>query len=149
MNIFLKTDQSDSKSTLIYVKWFQSDPKVCKMAPKWRQMAPKPPRLAQSFVRLASSPPSWHFKICRENECVLYLDPFGSNTKRYDMHYMCHSTSICRFWGPFFTFRPLSSIIFMKFVFKAMSSWLHRCIKSLKSIGKMNVFRNWTKVTTR
>ena len=41
----LKTDQSDSKSTLIYLKWFHSDPKVCKMTPKWRQMAPNPPRL--------------------------------------------------------------------------------------------------------
>ena len=45
------------------------------------------------------------------------MGPFGSDTKRYDMHYMCHSTSICRFWGPFFTFQPLSSIIFMKIVF--------------------------------
>ena len=59
----LKTDQSDSKSTLIYLKWFQSDPKVCKMAPKWRQMTPKPPRIAQPFVLLASSPPSWHLKM--------------------------------------------------------------------------------------
>ena len=42
------------------------------------------------------------------------MGPFGSDTRRYDMHYKCHSTSICRFWGPFFTFRPLSSIIFMK-----------------------------------
>ena len=33
---------------------------------------------------------------------------------RYDMHYKCHSTSICRFWGPCFTFPPLSSIIFTK-----------------------------------
>ena len=42
------------------------------------------------------------------------MGPFGSDTRRYDMHYKCHSTSICRFGGPFFTFRPLSSIIFMK-----------------------------------
>ena len=77
------------------------------------------------------------------------MDPFGSDTRRYNMHCKCHSTSIRHSWGPFFTFRLWSSIIFMKIVFKAMPSWPHRCIKSLKSIGKMNVFRNWTKVTTR
>ena len=36
-------------------------------------------------------------KICTENEQILFVDPFGSDTKRYDMHYMCHSTSICNF----------------------------------------------------
>jgi hypothetical protein len=58
----LKTDQSDSKSTLIYLKWFQSDPKVCKMAPKWRQMTPKPPRLAQVLAALKCSGASWAAK---------------------------------------------------------------------------------------
>ena len=86
--------QSDSKATLIYLKWFQSDPKVYQMAPKWCQMTPKPPRIAQSFVRLVSSRPSWHLKICRENEYILFMDPFGSDTKRYDMHYMCHSIAL-------------------------------------------------------
>ena len=68
------------------------------------------------------------------------MGPFGSDTRRYDMHCKCHSTSICHSWGTCFTFRPLSSIIFMKIASKAMSSWPHRCIKSLKSIGTMDVF---------
>ena len=28
---------------------------------------------------------------------LLLMDPFGSDTRQYDMHYKCHSTSICRF----------------------------------------------------
>ena len=28
---------------------------------------------------------------------ILFIDPFGSDTKRYDIHYMCHSTSRCHF----------------------------------------------------
>ena len=42
------------------------------------------------------------------------MGPFGSDTRRYDMHCMCHSTSICHSWGPLLNFRPLSFIIFMK-----------------------------------
>ena len=68
-----KTDQSDSKSTLIYLKWFETDPKACKIVPTWRQMTPKPPRLARPFVRLASSGPSWTLKICRENDNIFCL----------------------------------------------------------------------------
>ena len=51
------------------------------------------------------------------------MGPFVSDTRRYDMHYKCHSTSICRFWGPFFPFRPLTSIIFMKIDPKVTPSW--------------------------
>ena len=47
---------------------------------------------------------SWASKICRENEYILFMDPFGSDTKRYDVHYMCHSTSICHFRHPFLHF---------------------------------------------
>ena len=79
-------------------------------------------RLARSFVRLASSGPSWTLKICRENEYILFMGPSGSDTRRYNMHCKCHSTSICHSWGTFFTFRPLSPIIFMKSASKAMSS---------------------------
>ena len=147
MNIFWKTDQSDSKSTLIYLKWFETDPKACKMVPKWRQMTPRPPRAARLFVRLAPSGPSWTLKICRENVYFLFMGPSGSDTRRYNMHCKCHSTSICHSWGTFFTFRPLSSIIFMKSASKAMSSWPHGCIKSLKSMRKMDIFWKRTKVT--
>ena len=59
------------------------------------------------------------------------------------MHYKCHSTSICRFWGQFFTFRPLSSVIFMKVGPKVTPSWPLRCIKSLKSVGKIRVLVFW------
>ena len=58
--------------------------------------------------------------ICRKNESLLFVGPFGSDTSRYDMHCMCHSTSICHSWGPFFTFRPLPSILFMKSYPKAV-----------------------------
>ena len=51
------------------------------------------------------------------------MGPFVSDTRRFDMHYKCHSTSICRFWGPFFPFRPLTSIIFMKIDPKVTPSW--------------------------
>ena len=70
---------------------------------------------------------------------------------RSDM--ICITCAIRRLYAafgiPFFTFRPLSSIIFMKIDPKVTPSWPLRCIKSLKSIGKMSVFQNWTKVTPR
>ena len=65
-----------------------------------------------------SNPKHKMTKTYLENDCFLKLDPFGSDTRRYDMHCMCHSTSICRFWGPFFTFGLLFSIIFMKIALK-------------------------------
>ena len=95
-------------------------------------MTPKPPRAARLFVRLASPGSSWTLTICRENVYFLFMGPSGSDTRRYKMHCKCHSTSICHSWGTFFTFRPLSSIIFMKIVVKAMPSWPHRCIKIIK-----------------
>ena len=101
----LKTDQSDSKSTLIYLKWFQSDPKVCKMAPKWCQNDTHPPICRSAVRRHGVLRPVLASKMCREiNNYILFMDPFGSDTKRYDMHYMCHSTSICHFWHPFLHF---------------------------------------------
>ena len=36
------------------------------------------------------------------------MDPFGSDTKRYDMHDMCHSTPICHFWHPCLYFPPVA-----------------------------------------
>merc|ERR1712185_86632 len=84
----------------MYPNSCKSDPKCPKVTTEVLQSGPT----RRAFCTLVLLRASWASKICRENECVLYLDPFGSNTKRYDMHYMCHSTSICRFWGPFLHF---------------------------------------------
>ena len=35
------------------------------------------------------------------NKYILFMGPFGSDRRRYDIHCMCHSTCRCRFWGPF------------------------------------------------
>ena len=93
-------------------------PKPPKQTP-WGKVCHPPtpshtPRLGLLFARLASPGPSWTSNVHRKNEHNLLMDPFGSDTRRYDMHYTCHSTSIYRFWGQLFTFRRLSSIIFMK-----------------------------------
>ena len=102
-------DQSDSKVTLMYPKSCENDPKVSKSDPRMTPKCPKVARAAQSFAALASSGPSWTTKKSWRNVYLLLMGPFGSDTRRFDMHYKCHSTSICRFWRPFFTFRPLSS----------------------------------------
>ena len=146
---FSKLDQSDSKVTLMYPKSYKSDPKVSKSDPRMTPKCPKVPRLTQYLFFLASSWPSWPLKIHWTNEYILLMGPFGSDTRRSDMHYKCHSTSICRFGGPIFTFRPLSSIIFMKIDPKVTPRWPLRCITSLKSIWEITVFRNWTIVTPR
>ena len=94
-------------------------PKPPKQSPRGRVYPPptpsQTPRLTRLLFFLAPPWPSWPLKIHWKNEYILLLGPFGSDTRRYDMHYKCHSTSICRFGGPFFTFRPLTSIFFMKF----------------------------------
>ena len=145
MSVFLKIDQSDSKVNLIYPKWPQSGPWVRKMIPKRPQSHPKMTRLARSQTFFGVLVASVTSKILCKNEYNLLMDPFGPDTKRHDMHYMCHSTSICHFWDPFFTFEPLSSIIFMKIAPKVTPRWPRSYIKSLKSIGKMNVFENGPK----
>ena len=44
------------------------------------------------------------------------MGPFGSDTRRYDMHCKCHSTSVCRFWGPFLKKNYLDVLICNDFV---------------------------------
>ena len=104
---FLRMDQSDFKVNLIYPKWPQSGPWVRKMIPKRPQSHPKMTRAAplQTFFRILVA--SVTSKILRKNEYNLFMDPFGPDTKRHDMHYMCHSTSICHFWHPFLHFPPI------------------------------------------
>ena len=128
----LKTDQSDSKSTLIYLKWFQSDPKVCKMAPKSLQNDPKTASVRRAVRFPGILLASWASKVCRENEYIMFMDPFGSDTKPYDMHYMCHSTSICHFWHPFLHFPIIFSHYFDKNCCQSdfkLNSELHKTIK--------------------
>ena len=143
------------ESTMI-AKWPSSDPKSPtdiqtdpKLTQTWPPSDPKVPEAAQLQTFFGVLVASVTSKILRKNEYNLFMDPFGPDTKRHDMHYMCHSTSICHFWDPFFTFEPLSSIIFMKIAPKVTPRWPRSYIKSLKSIGKMNVSRNWTIVTPR
>ena len=64
------------------------------------------------------------------------MGPFGPDLRRYDEHYMCHSTSFCNFWNPFFTFQLLSSMIFLKFGSKMTQILPNSYIKSL------NLFEN-------
>ena len=92
-------------------------------------------RLARLEAVLATPPPPCPLKMCRKNEYILLMGAFGSDTRRYDMHSKCLSMSICHSWGTFFTFRPLSSIFFMKIASKVTPSWPQSCLKSLKSIG--------------
>jgi hypothetical protein len=58
------------------------------------------------------------------------MDPCGSDTRRYDMQCTCLSIFICHFWGPFFTFRQLLSIIFVKMAPKVTPGWPSSYIKS-------------------
>ena len=146
---FPKLDQSDSKVNALHPKSYKSVPKVTKSGLRMTPECPIVARLTRSLILLAPSWPSWPLKIHWKNEYILLLGPFGSDIRRYDMHYKCHSTSICRLGGPLFTFRPLSSIIFLKIRPKVTPSWPLRCIESLKSIGKMSVSWNWTRVTPR
>ena len=55
-----------------------------------------------------------HAPLCGLSKYILFMVPFRSATRRYDMNCRCHSTSICHSWDPFFTFRPLSSTFFTK-----------------------------------
>ena len=121
--------QSDSKVTLMYPKSYKSDPNVSKSDPPMTPKCPKVPRLTRSLFFLASPWPSWPLEIHWKNKHILLLGPFGSDTWRYDMHYKCNSTSIWRFGGPFFTFRPLSSIIFMKINPKATPTLKHKNVR--------------------
>ena len=66
-----------------------------------------------------------------------------------NMHYRCHLTSTYHYWGKIFTFRPLSSIIFTKNCHKVAPRWPNCWIKSLKYIGKINVFEKRANVTQK
>ena len=138
-------------------KWLQINTHIPKIIPKWPQSVQNGTKMMPNDAKTAPTRSvfgtpgglraSWASKICRENVYFMFMGPSGSDTRRYNMHCKCHSMSICHSWGTFFTFRPLSPIIFMKTASKAMSSWPHGCIKSLKSIGKMYIWRKRTKVT--
>ena len=142
----LNTNQSDTKATLIYLKWPHGHPKVSKVAPQRPQSDPKPLRIARSFVRLGSSGLSWTSKIPHTNDYNLFMDPFGPDLRRYDAHYMCHSTSFWNFWCQFLTFQPLSSIIFINICSQMTPRWPNSYIKSLKSVGKTYIFWKRTKM---
>ena len=115
----LKTDQSDSKSTLIYFKWFQSDPKVCKTPPKWLQNRPG---LLRCRPAPGSPSPLGQAKYV-ENMNIFCLWTCLGRT-RSDM--ICITCAIRRLYAafgiPFFTFRPFSSIILIKIVAKVTST---------------------------
>ena len=78
------------------------------------RMTPKSLRLDSSWRLLGAPVVCKSIKKRWKYVYFLFMDPFGPDTRRHDMHYMCHSMSICHFWSPFFTFWLLSSTFLMK-----------------------------------
>ena len=93
----LKMNQSDFKVTFLYRKWPKVNPK-CAKSP---QSDPKTLPAQHAFCTVGMLQASLTSKIRRKNVCLLLMDSFGSDTRRHDRHYECHSTSICHLWGPF------------------------------------------------
>ena len=59
------------------------------------------------------------------------MGPFGSDTRRYDMHCKCHSTSICHSWGTFFHFPAIVFHYFDENCFQSdvkLTPYLHKII---------------------
>ena len=134
--------------------WLNSNPHMIKITQKWPQSAQSNPKLTpkchQTDLLVGYLPATCWFSLCvathgtlkkpGKNVYFLFMGPSGPDTKRNDVHYTCHSTSTCHFWGPFFTFRPSSSVISTKVEPKVAPRWPNSCIKSLRSVGKMSVF---------
>ena len=98
-------------------------PKPPKQASRGRVYPPPTPsrtvRLAGFVAQLAYSGPAWTSKKRWKNVYLLLMGPFGSDIRRYNLHYMCHSTSICHFWHHFLHF---PAIVFRYFYENCLQS---------------------------
>ena len=145
MNIFRKHTKTFPKSP----SCTQSNPQVLPKCPQRVQsgakVTEKPLRLAGLFVLLASSSP---LGFCFWLECRAHFR-FQPHQARTYTHHTCHSTSIWPKTGPKVTqSHPHIPQVTPKWppsASKVATSSPHNCIKSLKSIGKMNIFRKHTK----